>query len=117
MTLYLHMIKISLGPPQTVTLAVTNGNMSPYTDGTTVMLTCTVTGANPPATTQWRKNGSDVTGETGATLIISMAAQTGDYTCAASNSVASDVTSNAETLTIRGLLIEIFMLSEHLFNY
>ena len=103
----------STGPPQTVTVAVANGNMSPYTDGTSVMLSCTVTDANPAATIQWKKDGTDLTGETSSMLTISMAVETGAYSCEASNSVASNVGSNSETVTILGKMTLIWQNLEH----
>ena len=73
---------------------------TPYIDGNTVTLTCTVTGDHPTATIQWRRNGF-LQFSSGNTLSISNSFQSGDYTCTAINAAATaGVTSNTETVTI-----------------
>ena len=73
--------------------------MSPYTAGTNVELTCTVTGANPAATIQWVRGSSLVAGETSTTLTISTAAESGNYRCVANNSQGNN-SGTSGTITI-----------------
>ena len=89
-------------PPQTVIVAVTGGVMNPYSEGTSVELTCTVTGANPTATIQWLVGGTAVSGATTSPLTISATAESGDYTCEANNNIGGGAVSstNSETVTI-----------------
>lgn len=88
-----------------MTVAVTGGSMAAYPEGTPVELTCTVTGDNPAATIQWQKDGTNVPSTAGGTaspLSISSIADSGAYSCIATNSVAGVTSSNTETVTIQG---------------
>lgn len=68
--------------------------------GSAVVFSATATGS-PAPTFQWRKNGSDLPGSTGPTLVLTgtTVASAGSYTCVATNSAGS-VTSSAATLTV-----------------
>jgi rhamnogalacturonan endolyase len=68
--------------------------------GSSVTFTITATGTPPPSY-QWRRNGSPITGATGATLTIASVttANAGSYDVVVSNS-AGTATSNAVLLTV-----------------
>lgn len=68
--------------------------------GSTVVLNVEATGTPAPRY-QWRRNGADITGATGAMLVInkSSAADAGTYSVVATNAVSS-VTSENVTLTL-----------------
>lgn len=69
--------------------------------GDDVVLSVTATDVFPPPAFQWRKGGSDLPGETGATLNLSRvtSADAGDYTVVVSNS-SGTVTSDVATLSV-----------------
>ena len=75
-------------------------------EGASVTFSASAVG-NPAPTLQWQFNGSDLIGETGASLsLIATAANAGSYRAIATNSVAS-VTSSDAILTVAALPLRI----------
>ncbi|WKL03690.1 immunoglobulin domain-containing protein [Paenibacillus amylolyticus] len=70
------------------------------TEGQTATFTVTASG-DSPLSYQWKKNGTDITGATSATLTITNAQKVdeGSYTVEVTNT-AGNVTSNAALLTV-----------------
>ncbi len=71
--------------------------------GTNVTFTVTAVGTN--LTYQWRKNGTDITGETAASITLNniTAADAGNYSVVVSGDCGADVTSNNALLTVNPL--------------
>jgi hypothetical protein len=76
--------------------------------GAVVLLSVTVSGAPTPAL-QWQKDGMDIAGATGATLVLAgvTLGDAGTYTCVATNSEGS-ATSDAAILTVNTPAIGIY---------
>lgn len=93
---------MALEPPASSTIT---GNSSPYATGDTITLVCVVVGGNPPPVVQWYQDGNALSGETSSTLAFSgSAADGGDYTCSAANSLGQ-VTSPSETIIVTGMIL------------
>lgn len=88
------------GTPETGPLFTTQPASATRTAGESVTFTVALTG-NPIPTRQWRKNGANISGQTGLTYTIAstVTGDAGVYDCVATNSVAS-VTSAQATLTV-----------------
>ncbi len=73
------------------------------TEGESVTFTVAVTG-NPSPTLQWRKNGVNISGQTGTSYTISgtVVGDAGLYTCAATNSVGTVISAEA-TLVVNAV--------------
>jgi hypothetical protein len=114
-TYYLKIAASSLTSPQMYALSFSAGSTTTcpqFTDqpqdqtlcvGNAIVLYANATGA-PQPTFQWRKDGSNLAGQTDNTLVISPATtnDSGSYDCVATNSCGT-ATSDAVTVTVSGL--------------
>lgn len=93
---YPHPLRGALAAPT----VLTNPSNQTVTAGDDATFTCAASG-NPAPTYQWRKNGSNISGATSASLVIVNAqdANEGTYDCVCTNSEGSATTTGA-TLTV-----------------
>lgn len=88
---------LTVAAPTSITAHPQNASVC---EGASVTFSVTASGSN--LTYQWRRNGTNISGATQATLALSgvTQAQAGSYDCVVSGACGQPVTSNAATLTI-----------------
>ncbi|WP_414661646.1 beta strand repeat-containing protein [Horticoccus sp. 23ND18S-11] len=103
--LWSYTVVVTGGVAATAPSFTTHPATQTVTAGANVTFTVAATGS-PTPTLQWRKNGVNISGQTGTSLTLSSVAVAdgGSYTCVATNSVTS-VTSNAATLTVNAATV------------
>ena len=93
------------GSPQTAPIFTVQPVSATRTEGEAVTFTVATSG-NPTPTRQWRKDGANISGQTGTsyTIASTVVGDAGIYDCVATNSVApSGVTSAAATLVVNAI--------------